>query len=108
MQLIDPVSFADHLKAWKPEVNLDFLPKVRREYQDPTLKYKHSIPKVPDVYNKGHNIWYIFMTPGWPSLQDAAEVEESRYSLSYRSSRNTYRSSIRATMTGRHWKSQIR
>lgn len=54
---IEALSFVDHLNNWRYDFNLGFLPQTRREYHDPTDKFKTSIPKIDPPFNQGHNIW---------------------------------------------------
>lgn len=57
LKKIDPFSFFEHLNNWKFDFDLEFLPQTRKEYIDPTDKFKSSIPKIDAPFNKGHNIW---------------------------------------------------
>lgn len=59
---VDPLLLFEHLRNWKYDFNLSFMPQTRKEYHDPTDKYKSSVPKIEHEFNCGHNIWYVIMT----------------------------------------------
>ena len=54
---ITAFSLVSLTKLPRDGLDLSFLPVSRKEYQDPTAKFKYSIPHLEEVFNKGHNIW---------------------------------------------------
>lgn len=56
---ICPLRLVPLAKGVKDTLDLTFLPARRKEYVDPTAKFRYSVPKLDDVFNRGHNIWYV-------------------------------------------------
>ena len=54
---VDSLSFLPFVNGFKFDFGVNYLPDFRKEYPDPTIKPKFSVPKVPPNFNVGHNIW---------------------------------------------------